>query len=67
MSDQANEGDFRWFNGDRAAPSTDHTFWIPGQPSGDGDCCIANFNWTLPYVYDKPCSYTYPGICEKTI
>ena len=64
LGDQANEGDYRWFNGDKAS-STDDNLWILGQPNGDEDCCIANFNSTTPSVYDRSCTYSYTGICEK--
>ena len=68
LSDQENEGDFRWVNGDQAS-FTDQSFWAQNSPGGgaNDDCGAAHFGDVHPKVVDVQCSSLFFAVCEKRI
>ena len=69
LSDQENEGDYRWLNGDHAS-SSDQNLWADSFPNGgpfDDDCCTAYFNQLRPDVRDNDCSIRFHAVCEKRV
>ena len=74
LSDSANEGTWRWLNGNRANPD-DGSLWHPGRPltgssGNDRDCAAADFrpgSGDRLFVWDGQCSWDRVALCEKPV
>ena len=72
LNDQANEGDWRWVNGQLATADAT-TVWSPGDPDDNGgtaDCASFFFSFDHEYGFrsvDGACFHAHKAICEKLI
>ena len=69
--DIASEGNWIWINGERASSS--ELIWENGQPqpqNSNEDCAGVVGHPSLPnggLAHDYPCTWAFPGLCEKEI
>jgi len=72
LTDEENEGDWRWLNGRRAS-ANDVTLWKPGEPDNfNGNSHYARSIFSTIHVngflaYDDPNNQNFKTVCEKRI